>query len=262
MNEEYFESAEYYFDMAEGETHSKCRHFHSSLEIYYLKSGRCSYFINGHSHELRAGELVLLPEGAIHKTNYNEGEEHTRYLINCTRDFIPDSVFPLIDNVIRLEKNEIVSKRAEDIFSRIQEEYEKEDSFHTEALRALTHELLFLIVRNMKETEKDISGKDFSSRAVEYLQEHFSEDITLSGVARIFAVSPEHLSRSFKEKTGLGFSQYLNLLRMRAAEYMLKNEPGRSILEIAYACGFNDSNYFSDKFKKAYGYPPSKARKN
>ena len=41
---------------------------------------------------------------------------------------------------------------------------------------------------------------------------------------------------------------------------MLKNEPSRAVTEVAYACGFNDSNYFSYKFKKAYGITPSEVR--
>ena len=42
---------------------------------------------------------------------------------------------------------------------------------------------------------------------------------------------------------------------------MLKNEPGKSVNEVAFACGFNDSNYFSYKFTKAYGVPPRSIKK-
>ena len=42
---------------------------------------------------------------------------------------------------------------------------------------------------------------------------------------------------------------------------MLKERDGFSISEIAYRCGFNDSNYFSDKFKKVYGTSPLKYSK-
>ena len=77
-------------------------------------------------------------------------------------------------------------------------------------------------------------------------------------MSRLHAVSAEHLSRTFKKETGFGFSEYLTLVRLQKAEYMLRNEPGRSVCEIAYACGFNDSNYFSAKFKQTYGKAPSK----
>ena len=85
--------------------------------------------------------------------------------------------------------------------------------------------------------------------------------ISLSEMAESFSVSAEHLSRMFKKETGFGFNEYVTLVRLQRAESMLKNENGKSISEIAYACGFNDSNYFSDKFKKAYGVVPSEIRK-
>ena len=43
---------------------------------------------------------------------------------------------------------------------------------------------------------------------------------------------------------------------------MIKNEPNKTISEIAYECGFNDGNYFSYKFKKMYGISPIKARED
>ena len=85
-------------------------------------------------------------------------------------------------------------------------------------------------------------------------------DIKLSAIAKDIGKSMEHLCRSFKEQTGFGFSEYLTLYRLQRAEYILMNEPGRAICEIAYSCGFNDSNYFSYRFKEQYGVSPSKAR--
>ena len=87
-------------------------------------------------------------------------------------------------------------------------------------------------------------------------------EISLPSMAKMRSVSPEHLSRTFRKETGFGFSEYLTLVRLQKAEYMLKNEPGKSVSDVAYACGFNDSNYFSDKFRKAYGISPSKAKKH
>ena len=85
-------------------------------------------------------------------------------------------------------------------------------------------------------------------------------DVKLSAVARLVNVSAEHLSRIFKKETAFGFNEYLTLYRLQKAEYILANEPGRAIGEIAYSCGFNDSNYFSYKFKQRYGVSPTKAR--
>ena len=94
-----------------------------------------------------------------------------------------------------------------------------------------------------------------------YIQENFSQEITLSQVAELLSVSAEHLSRTFKRETGFNFSEYLTLFRLQKAEFMLKNEPGRSVHAVAFACGFNDSNYFSYKYKKQYGVSPKKVKK-
>ena len=82
-----------------------------------------------------------------------------------------------------------------------------------------------------------------------------------SSVAAKSFVSPEHLSRSFKAEIGQGFSEYLSEVRLKEAQKLLEGEQKLSVSEIAYKCGFNDSNYFSDKFKKRYGISPLQYRK-
>ena len=98
-------------------------------------------------------------------------------------------------------------------------------------------------------------------QAVAYIRENFASDITLSSLAKRFSVSPEHFSRMFKKETGLGFSKYLNSLRLQHAEQLLKSESRQSITDVAQICGFEDSNYFSKKFKEAYGISPKKVQK-
>ena len=94
-----------------------------------------------------------------------------------------------------------------------------------------------------------------------YINKNFSSDITLSSLAKKFSVSPEHFSRMFKKETGLGFSKYLNSLRLQYAEHLLRSTDIQSITKIAESCGFEDSNYFSKKFKEAYGASPKKIQK-
>ena len=64
-------------------------HYHDSrFEIYYMVSGKCNYFVDDKTYEVTPGDIVLIPEGVIHKTNYN-GAEHNRILIECESSFIP-----------------------------------------------------------------------------------------------------------------------------------------------------------------------------
>ena len=252
----------YYFDKAVRKNHSQCtRHYHNSFEIYYLKDGECSYFIDNRSYDVRVGDIVLIPEGVIHKTNYDPLKWHTRILINCSSSFVPKSVLPIIPSMIYIYRNAEVAKEAEALLAKIAEEYERQDDFRDEALKCLTYELFFLLARNINERSDVSAGSKFIEETVKCIQKNYMNDITLSDMAKLHSVSPEHLSRTFKKETGFGFSEYLTLVRLQKAEYMLRNEPGMTVCEIAYACGFNDSNYFSDKFKKNYGASPSKVKR-
>ena len=75
-------------------------------------------------------------------------------------------------------------------------------------------------------------------------------------MAKRFSVSREHFSRRFKKETGFGFCDYVNLLRMKKAETLLKQMDNISVAKVAAQCGFSDSNYFSVKFKKMYNISP------
>ena len=235
------------------------RHYHNTLEIYYLKEGACHYFIDNRIYEVKVGDIVIIPEGVIHKTNYSP-PYHSRMLINCSQHFIPKSVIPLIPSFIYIYRNPGIIKDVEYIFQKIGAEYDGSSQFRNEALKCYTNELFFLIAKNANHREEMSSGSIFIEETVKYIQKNYMNEISLSDIAKMKSVSPEHLSRTFKKETGFGFSEYVTLLRLQKAEYMLKNEPGKSICEIAYACGFNDSNYFSDKFKKTYGVAPSKMK--
>ena len=92
------------------------------------------------------------------------------------------------------------------------------------------------------------------------ISENFQTNLVLNDLAESFSVSPEHLSRTFKKETGFGFNEYLTLVRLQKAEQFLEDGELKTVSEIAYACGFNDSNYFSDRFKKTHGISPLKFR--
>ena len=94
-----------------------------------------------------------------------------------------------------------------------------------------------------------------------YIQQNYANDVKLSVAAKLVSVSAEHLSRVFKKETGVGFKEYLTILRLQKAEEMLRNEPGRAVCEVAYACGFNDGNYFGNIFTKIKGISPLQYRK-
>lgn len=254
------DNKKFYFDKRENAKGSVAtEHYHASFELYYMKEGKCNYFIDDCLYTVCAGDVILIPEGIIHRTNY-PNSPHTRMLINFEKDFITPEILSAALSLGYYYGNKAMKTRIEAIFSNIEREYERNDEMSHHALRIYTEELFLLMIRNgTEEREARESGGAVES-AVKYIKENYMNDVRLSDLAGKLSVSPEHLSRIFKKDTGFGFSEYLTLYRLQRAEKMLFNEPGRSVGEIAYLCGFNDSNYFSYRFKEKYGIPPTKAR--
>lgn len=93
-----------------------------------------------------------------------------------------------------------------------------------------------------------------------YICNYYNEPITLEQMAKIAYMSPTYFSKKFKRVTGFGLKEYLNNIRIKMATNMLV-ETQYSITEIAAYCGYNDSNYFGDVFKKIVGVSPIKYRK-
>ena len=234
-------------------------HYHPHLEIYFMKEGKCRYFIDERSYEVETGDVIFIKKGIIHHTNYL-GLTHSRLLLNLTEDYVPSFLLERIENMHYLYRSREISRNIEEIFDKIEYEYTHPDEFTKHALKCLTAEMFFLILRHPGNHEDATTGNDLIDGIVKYIKQNYTSDIKLTSMAKMKAVSPEHLSRTFKSCTGFGFNEYVTLLRLRKAEDMLVNEPQMTISEIAYECGFNDGNYFSYKFKKMYGISPIRAR--
>ncbi len=97
------------------------------------------------------------------------------------------------------------------------------------------------------------------SKAVAYLERNYGNDITVEILANQANLSPRHFSRLFREIYKESPGSYLLNYRIQKAIELLDNKE-LSISEVAYQCGFNDSNYFSRQFHKNTGFAPREHR--
>ncbi|MGR3290175.1 MAG: GlxA family transcriptional regulator, partial [Paracoccaceae bacterium] len=96
--------------------------------------------------------------------------------------------------------------------------------------------------------------------AVEAMDSHVADPLTLRQLALIAGVSARHLNRLFSEKLRQPTMQYYRDLRLEMARNLLRNSP-MPITEIALACGFANSSHFSRSYSIKYQQPPSKSRR-
>jgi Response regulator containing CheY-like receiver, AAA-type ATPase, and DNA-binding domains len=88
-----------------------------------------------------------------------------------------------------------------------------------------------------------------------YLEENYGKELRLTDVASYMNLDKSYLGRVFKKETGQSVMAYLNEVRLREADMLLRK--GRSVAEAAYDVGFRDPEYFSRCYKKSRGHAPS-----
>ena len=250
----------FYFSKAIDRRYSEStQHYHPHCEIYFMKDGNCRYFIDDRSFDVESGDLIFIPRGIVHRANYTTAS-HSRLLINFTEEYIPEGVLEKLTESRYLFRSREIARHVEDIFNKMEQEYTHSDEYTRAILKCHVAELFYLVLRHPGNLEEATTGNELVDSIVRYIKQNYMTDIKLSQVAKMKSVSPEHLSRTFKSSTGLGFNEYVTLLRLGKAQELIKTQSNMSISEIAYECGFNDGNYFSYKFKKMYGISPIKAR--
>ena len=96
--------------------------------------------------------------------------------------------------------------------------------------------------------------------AKQYIQRHFSDQITLEEVSSVVGLSTAYFSVQFKKAEGEGFAKYLINVRMEQAKILLR-ETSSSVSEICRRVGYNDLTHFTHTFEKATGVKPAVYRK-
>ena len=96
-------------------------------------------------------------------------------------------------------------------------------------------------------------------RAIEAMENHIADPLTLPQLALLSGVGARQLNRLFREKLGQSTMEFYRSLRVEKAHGFLTQSP-MSISQVALATGFSSSAHFSQCFKKMYGKPPSALR--
>lgn len=246
-------------------------HYHLYHEMLYLQSGECKMFINHNIYKLVPGNLVIIPAGEIHKANYSNGGKHQWISISFTTEdlsWVSESIGKSeIEEAIKRIVFSLPEKwceYVERILTRLIQENEYPDELSESLKKVLFQELVLFIMRFQMREENAIKEIDAENTLVQqiatYVYNNYDKDVYLDEVAIKYNISRSYLSKRFKAITGFGFKEYLVNIRVKhACKYLLETD--QSITDIAFLCGFNDSNYFGDAFRNVMGISPNKYRK-
>lgn len=246
-------------------------HYHTYFEMLYIINGNCDIIINNNMYSIKAGTIAFIPANVLHKTSYYGNERPERIYVEFVKEYVGDIIGTYIDHFF-FTNGKIVSIPMDlrpsinkDLFE-ILEEYKSDKYLKESLLKSLFQVFMIKLMRYEKEFKiyeitDLVPAHDLSiQRVMEYIIEHYTEQITLEQLADIAHLNCAYLSKKFKDINGIGFKEYVNALRVRQAKKLLFSTD-LSIVEIAFQCGFENSNYFGDVFKKLAGLSPTQYRK-
>jgi len=105
-------------------------------------------------------------------------------------------------------------------------------------------------------------GAVLVNRAIHYMTAQYAEPITIELMAESLGVSREHLSRVFRERTGVSPVTFLSRLRLDRGRRLLRERLELTVEQVAFSVGFSDPLYFSKQFRRTYGQSPTEYRRS
>lgn len=247
------------------------RHFHRSYEIYYLLENEILYYINNKVYHVMPGSVIIVPPNTIHTTRSLNQLNRKRILINLPLRYI-ESFLEDDPNILKnLHKPPIhltgtKKEKIESLFFSILEEFNS-NSPRKILIKSLLGQLLIELGEVSKENFKSdmASCDDAATRRmldiVDYINLNYHKKITLESLSKMFFLNPTYISRSFKEKFNISFSDYLRTVRVKEACELLENS-SLKLDKIAETTGFNDNSDLCRTFKAIMRITPSKYKSN
>lgn len=247
------------------------KHWHNSFEIIHILKGNMLLTVGNRNYSLSDGGFAVVNSKTIHSTVCRKS---CRYLLlqipyETIRRNIPDIDIVMIRCICLSGQN------ASGNLAQIKEILKKITAFcespHNSGYllmqHSLVYELLYYLVINFK-TGVDPELKKKADRNIQrlgvvlqYVRQHYAENITLSDAASAVALNREYFSRFFKKYMGMTFMDYVFAIRLEHA-YDDIVSTDYSIGEIAEQNGF-EKNYklFVRRFRQQYGCNPGEKRK-
>lgn len=121
-------------------------------------------------------------------------------------------------------------------------------------------ELLFLILADAYSNKREAAessgaGKSYVRRACSYINQHYSDELTVEGISDYLSINQNYFIKLFKREMGTTPNQYIIEVRLLRAASML-TQTDYTVYQISNSCGFNTPSYFIKAFKKHFGKTP------
>ena len=229
-------------------------HIHTHLEMIYLVQGRAKAVVDGRGYLMEAGDLFFAGSDQIHY--FSTEEETVFWLILVAADMEPEfeerlktrvPVCPVIPaRLLPAELEQMLESVAEQCWSG--------DTYERLGAKGRFLSLMSTLLPLYDYKEAPRKAQDSFRQVLAYCNEHYTESITLDNLSARLHLSKFYLSHLFRQRLGIGFSEFLNQLRTEDACQRLRK--GDEITQTAYDAGFSSIRTFNRVFRATTGMTP------
>lgn len=243
-------------------------HIHKEIEILMIETGTLTLHISNIEYKLGKGDIVVINEDVVHETlaSFNESHYYLHFNFSTVLDKSNSDSVHLYSHI----KDYALFSEADEHYNELKSfimdlhsHYNESKEYSTHYIRGIFHQIFGFLqkIEFLKPYDAYNTTKSYKKieTIVNYINENYSEPLTLEGISSHFYLQPSYVCRLFKSNLGLTFTAYLNQVRIKKAEIMLVTTDN-SILNISQNTGFSSQSYFNKVFKKAMTITPQEYR--
>jgi AraC-like DNA-binding protein len=233
-------------------------HRHEFSEMVIVTRGEALHVTDSHEQLIMMGDVFVANPSCVHGYENAKGLELTNILFSEDLLVFSNGCSP-DDISMKLETDQLV--RINEMVRELEESAALLGPGSTCLITSSFMKIIGTLLQWHSEVQNRRTNPDYQvARAFTYIAERYAEKVSLSDLTDTAGMSESSLTRAFRRTAGLTPIEYVISYRIRQSCRLLQYTD-KNVTEIAFACGFADSNYFSRKFHGLMELPPLEYRR-
>ena len=246
-------------------------HSHDGAEVYLTLTELPDVLLGDRIYSAPAGTLIIIPPFCVHQLYHETGKIYDRFVLNVSKKWISEVFFypsdsflcgETINQPLIIPLKETEKKKLMNLFHKL---LLCASPTSPETLVCL-FELLDMLIKLENSSFPATAHAGISSSQqkvndiIAFIDDHISENITISDLAGHFFLNGDYLARLFKKHAHVSIGHYITVQKINVSQRLLRE--GHSVENVSEMLNFSNYAHFFKTFQKITGMSPSRYRKH